>query len=85
MSLLQTGTARGVQTHAAQATAYVELGRYYYALLELARTRDALEAAMYGVIAQLRSDGWSWEKIGTALGCTRQAAQQRFGDRCDDD
>lgn len=32
-------------------------------------------------VAAARSAGHSWEDIGTALGMTRQAAQQRFGAR----
>ena len=30
-------------------------------------------------VAAARASGWSWEAVGTALGMSRQAAQQRFG------
>lgn len=32
-------------------------------------------------VTSARAAGWSWEAIGSALGMTRQAAQQRFGHR----
>jgi hypothetical protein len=34
-----------------------------------------------GIVHELRESGISWESIGTKLGVTKQAAQQRFGDR----
>ncbi|MEO6471302.1 MAG: hypothetical protein ABIR57_05460 [Aeromicrobium sp.] len=34
-------------------------------------------------VASARSAGWSWEAVGTALGMSRQAAQQRFGSTAD--
>ena len=33
------------------------------------------------LVTKAREDGASWTEIGTALGMTRQAAQQRFGTR----
>jgi len=36
---------------------------------------DAIQQAVNG----LRSTGYSWTEIGTRLGVTRQAAQQRWG------
>ena len=36
-----------------------------------AATREAVELA--------RAGGWSWTRIGVALGVSRQAARQRFG------
>jgi len=33
------------------------------------------------IVAGLRRDGVSWQRIGVVLGMTRQAAQQRFDKR----
>jgi hypothetical protein len=46
------------------------------------RARHELERADAGlrqVVAEARAAGESWSVIGLALGTTRQAAQQRFG------
>lgn len=43
--------------------------------------RDLLHQA----VGAARSDGHSWAAIGTALGMSRQAVQQRFGGRHGDD
>lgn len=50
--------------------------------------RDALDACekaaqtvgslMRSLVAGARQDGASWEQIGELLGCTRQAAHERF-------
>lgn len=48
------------------------------------RTADAEEAVrdlLRQAVGAARSQGHSWAAIGSALGMTRQAAQQRFGDR----
>ena len=34
-------------------------------------------------VSSARSAGWSWEAVGSALGMSRQAAQQRFGLKVD--
>jgi hypothetical protein len=39
----------------------------------------AVSAARRAVVAEAREAGTTWEEIGDALGITRQAAQQRFG------
>ncbi len=41
-----------------------------------ADVEDAIRQAVTG----LRGSGYSWAEIGTRLGVTRQAAQQRWGD-----
>ena len=52
----------------------------------LARLHDAgvIERAAHQDVEQMvrisRKDGATWAQIGDALGVTRQAAQQRFGD-----
>ncbi len=39
-----------------------------------------VEAAIRQAVTGLRDYGYSWADIGTRLGVTRQAAQQRWGD-----
>jgi hypothetical protein len=41
--------------------------------------RFMLNDATYGHVRDARTLGASWQQIGTALGVTRSAAQQRFG------
>lgn len=48
-------------------------------LVELVRLRDDLDDAIHMVVAGVRRSGATWEEIGSALGMTRQAAQQRWG------
>lgn len=49
-------------------------------LRSLARLRQSVDSAERDVVARLREEGeYSWTDIGDALGITRQAAQQRFG------
>ncbi|MCW2841779.1 MAG: hypothetical protein JWR55_3262 [Aeromicrobium sp.] len=43
------------------------------------RAHDQTNRLLHGSVASARAAGWSWEAIGTALGMSRQAAQQRFG------
>ncbi len=40
-----------------------------------------IAAEIEGRVFDARQNGTRWEDIGTALGITKQAAQQRFGDR----
>lgn len=47
-------------------------------LLEL---RDELEQAIARAVWGQRANGFSWAQISRGLGTTRQAAQQRYGDR----
>ena len=42
---------------------------------------DEIDAAMAEAVKGLRAYGYSWAEIGSRLGITRQAAQQRLGDR----
>jgi hypothetical protein len=51
------------------------------ALMMLEQTQAEVELAMTRAVRALRADyGHSWTDIGSRLGITRQAAQQRFGD-----
>lgn len=50
-------------------------------LAALATRRDDVDAGIAALIATLRAAGASWTAIGTALGITRQGAQQRYGGR----
>ena len=56
--------------------------------LALVRRTAAAEQAvgilLQQAVAAARSEGHSWAAIGAELGMSRQAAQQRFGDRGDD-
>lgn len=45
------------------------------------RAHDQTNKLLHGAVTSARAAGWSWEAIGTALGMSRQAAQQRFGHR----
>ena len=49
------------------------------AITGMARLADDLDAAIRRAITGLRKRGYSWAEIGTRLGITRQAAQQRWG------
>jgi hypothetical protein len=50
-------------------------------LTELVEMSATLAEAVGDAVAGLRANGFSWAQIGRALGMTRQAAQQRFGER----
>ena|SRR5947209_774772 len=49
-----------------------------HALSQLADLGERIEWAMLSVIGESRAKGVTWAAIGTALGVTKQAAQQRF-------
>ena len=40
---------------------------------------EEIDAAMTEAVKGLRGHGYSWAEIGTRLGISRQAAQQRWG------
>jgi len=50
-------------------------------LAELVEMSATLAEAIGDAVSGLRASGFSWAQIGRALGMTRQAAQQRFGER----
>ena len=43
------------------------------------RAHDETGQLLRAAVSSARAAGWSWEAIGSALGMSRQAAQQRFG------
>jgi hypothetical protein len=45
------------------------------------RTYEEAGRLLRSAVTSARAAGWSWEAIGSALGMSRQAAQQRFGHR----
>jgi hypothetical protein len=49
------------------------------AITGMAALADDLDAAICRAVTGLRNRGYSWAEIGTRLGITRQAAQQRWG------
>ena len=52
-------------------------------LTELAALAGELDEALIAAVANLRSQGHSWQAIGDALGVTRQTAFIRFASRMD--
>ena len=49
------------------------------ALQAMTDLSDEIDTAIRQAVTGLRSFGYSWAEIGTRLGITRQAAQQRWG------
>jgi hypothetical protein len=49
------------------------------ALRGLVGLSDHLDTALVDAVRGLRAFGYSWAEIGTRLGISRQAAQQRWG------
>ncbi|GAA1072293.1 hypothetical protein [Tsukamurella spumae] len=58
-------------------------GRYYSAIRVAVREkREAMQKAnakLAHAVADAREAGDSWDMIASALGCSRQAAHERFG------
>lgn len=49
----------------------------------VADAEDSVRQLLHQSVSAARSAGHSWAAIGAALGMTRQAVQQRFGERAD--
>ena len=47
----------------------------------MAELAGTIDASIQDVVTGLRACGYSWAEIGSRLGVTRQAAQQRWGNR----
>lgn len=50
-------------------------------LSQLAHARATVEAALTETVEAARADGMTWAQIAGEIGGTRQAAQQRYGNR----
>src|SRR3954463_7216857 len=48
------------------------------AMTQLAEVGERIDWALLSLVGEARTFGVSWQAIGTALGVTKQAAQQRF-------
>jgi hypothetical protein len=48
-------------------------------LPDLVALAEHLDTTIHTAVLGLRAHGYSWAEIGTQLGMTRQAAQQRWG------
>jgi hypothetical protein len=48
------------------------------AMGQLAELGERIDWALLSLVGEARTLGVSWQAIGTALGVTKQAAQQRF-------
>ena len=53
------------------------------ALIAMTALADEIDTAIGQAVTGLRAFGYSWAQIGTRLGITRQAAQQRWAPRKD--
>ncbi|WFE37980.1 hypothetical protein [Micromonospora sp. WMMD998] len=51
------------------------------ALRDLVAMSSVIDDAITDAVVSLRAFGYSWAEIGSRLGISRQAAQQRWGDR----
>jgi hypothetical protein len=47
----------------------------------MAELADIIDTSIQDAVTGLRACGYSWAEIGARLGVTRQAAQQRWGNR----
>jgi hypothetical protein len=50
-------------------------------LVLMAELADTVDASIQDAVTGMRAHGYSWAEIGSRLGVTRQAAQQRWGNR----
>ena len=50
-------------------------------LADLVALSDQMERSIGEAVAGLRAFGYSWGEVAVRVGVTRQAAQQRWGDR----
>ena len=69
----------GGKKHEGQGGAVARCSDDIDGLSELIALRDLIEQATADSIANLREDGYSWADVAARIGCSRQAAQQRYG------
>jgi ClpX C4-type zinc finger len=69
---------RGKKAAAFPACASIGDDELLAGLAPAGRCIRSLETSVRDQVAELRNRNVSWERIGSALGVTRQAAQQRF-------
>ncbi len=62
------------------ATVKARDATHFREIIAATENLSAAEDRLREVVADARAAGDSWTLIGAALGVTRQAAQQRFGD-----
>lgn len=53
----------------------------FLSLLEASDRRARAETELADAVAHARAEGFSWSLIGSAIGTSGQAAQQRYGGR----
>lgn len=75
LPLAMDDLVQGVEHEVASGTALDHL----QAAMDLADQANALADSLVGhFVEAARSEGWSWAQIGSVLGVSKQAAQQRF-------
>lgn len=70
--------AEGIADAARRAGQHARSGDWRTALPALAEAERLTDEAMHVAARQARAHGWSWNRIGPALGVTQQAAWRRF-------
>ena len=68
----------GAQAYAAIGPR-LEAGQGHFALEAVAAARTGLDVLERQAVAMAREQGSSWSDVGSTLGISKQAAQQRFG------
>jgi hypothetical protein len=63
------------------ATGDIEAVALMADLADLADLADTIDTIIRDAVTGLRDRGYSWADVGSRLGVTRQAAQQRWGTR----
>lgn len=79
VGLLRSSAASiGAQAYAAIGPR-LEDGRGQFALRTVSAARPGLDVLGRQAVAMAREQGSSWADVGSALGVSKRAAQQRFG------
>lgn len=74
--------------HNGRSAAYAHVSRFHWffnrtpniptALADLRLIEEACEATRGLMVRDMRAEGCTWDEVGDALGCSRQAAWQRY-------